>query len=216
MITEQVIELAKKVCDYLKMNDILEKSDCILVLGSFDERVAIRGAELYLQGLAPLLIFSGGFGKFATDNWGEAEADHFAKIAIKMGLPERDILIENQSTNTGENILFTQKLLKERGVDPQSFILVQKPYMERRGYATFKKCWPDKKVLVTSPQLSFEEYPTTGISMERIINTAVGDLQRVKLYSENGYQIFQEIPEDVWDAYERLVALGYDKHVIKE
>ncbi|MFA6304544.1 MAG: YdcF family protein [Patescibacteria group bacterium] len=216
MITEQVKQLGKKVCEYLKMNNILEKSDCILVLGSYDERVAIRASELYLQGLAPLLVFSGGFGKFAKDNWGEAEADHFAKIAIKMGVPKKNILIENQSTNTGENILFTQNLFHEKGLNLNSFIIVQKPYMERRSYATFKKYWPDKKVLVTSPQLSFEEYPTTGISMERVINTAVGDLQRVKLYSENGYQIFQEISKDVWDAYEQLVALGYNKRLIKE
>jgi uncharacterized SAM-binding protein YcdF (DUF218 family) len=204
MITNQVIELAKKLNEYLKMNDVLEKSDCILVLGSFDERVAERAVELYLKGYAPLLIFSGGMVNFAKDNWGESEADHFAKIALKMGVPKNDIIIENQSTNTGENI------------DPQSFILVQKPYMERRSYATFKKHWPDKNVLVTSPQLSFEELPSPGIPMEHIINTIVGDMQRMKIYAENGFQIFQEIPQDVWDAYEQLVALGYDKKVIKE
>lgn len=215
MITHQVIELAKKLNEYLKMNDVLEKSDCILVLGSFDERVAERAAELYLKNYAPLLIFSGGMVNFAKDNWGESEADHFAKIALKMGVPKNDIIIENQSTNTGENILFTKKILEEKSIEPQNFILVQKPYMERRSYATFKKHCPDKKVLVTSPQLSFEELPSPGRPMEHIINTIVGDMQRVKIYAENGFQIFQEIPQDVWDTYEQLVKLGYDKKVIK-
>jgi len=217
MISNQTIQLAKKVCNYLKMDQKLETVDCILVLGSYDERVAKRGAELYLQGYAPLLVFSGGMAELiAKEDWHEAEADHFKKIALKMGVPEKDILVENKSANTGENILFTQKLFKQKNIDPQSFIVVQKPYMERRAYATFKKHWPEKKVLVTSPQLAFEDYPCPGHTLERIINIAVGDMQRVKVYAEKGYQIFQEIPEDVWQAYEQLVEMGYTEHLIKE
>ena len=70
-----------------------------------------------------------------------------------MGVPRANILIENQSTNTGENVRLTRQLLAERGLDPESFILVQKPYMERRSFATFRKVWPEKRVTVTSPQV---------------------------------------------------------------
>jgi hypothetical protein len=52
--------------------------------------------------------------------------------------------------------------------------------------------------------------------MEKVINIMVGDLQRIKIYPEKGFQIYQEIPAEVWKAYERLVALGFDKHLIKE
>jgi len=216
MITNEAIELAKKVCDYLMMHHSLEKSDCILVLGTYDERLAVRGAELFLEGYAPLLIISGGLGGFAKENWHEPEADHFARIAIEMGVPKEKIIIENKSTNTGENIIFTKKLLQEKGLDPQSFIVVQKPYMERRSYATFKKHWSEKDILLTSPQIPFEEYITKGISMERVINTAVGDLQRVKMYPEKGFQVYQEVPDDIWEAYNQLVAMGYDKRLIKD
>jgi uncharacterized SAM-binding protein YcdF (DUF218 family) len=105
--------------------------------------------------------------------------------------------------------------LKEKGLDPQSFIVVQKPYMERRSYATFSKHWPAKKLLVTSPKISFEEYPNEEIPMERVINIMAGDLQRIKLYPEKGFQVYQEIPAEVWDAFEKLVALGFDKHLMK-
>ena len=37
-----------------------------------------------------------------------------------------------------------------RTVHPKKFIVVQKPYMERRSYATFKKVWPEKEIIVTS------------------------------------------------------------------
>lgn len=207
--------LAKKLWDYHHMNHKLEKADCIMVLGSYDLRVAERGTELYLQGWAPLLIFSGGLGKQTKYMWKEAEADLFADIARSKGVPERAILIENKSTNTGENVLFTKQLLEKKGLNPQRFILVQKPYMERRSYATFKKNWPGKDVIVTSPQISFEDYPSGDITFEKMMNSMVGDLQRIKVYPEKGYQIPQEIPQDVWEAWEQLVKAGYNKDVVK-
>lgn len=216
MITQEALSLSKLIWDYHHMQHQVEKADCILVLGSHDLRVAERGAELYLLGWAPLLVFSGGLGNFTQGMWKEPEADQFAKIAMKMGVPGEAILIENKSTNTGENILLTQNILREMNLNPQSFLLVQKPYMERRSYATFKKHWPDKKLIVTSPQISFEEYPTNDIPLERVINIMIGDLQRIRMYPAKGFQIHQEIPDQVWQAYERLVQLGYDQHLMMD
>lgn len=216
MITPEVLQLAKFIWDYHHMNSPLKKADCILVLGSRDTRVAERAAEIYLQGWSPLLILSGGLGRLTKNLWSESEAELFAKIALQKGVPENDILIENRSTNTGENIVFTRQLLHEKGLNPKSFILVQKPYMERRTYATFQKQWPGKTVYVTSPQISFDDYPTTEIPIDQVIHIMVGDLQRIRVYAEKGFQIHQDIPVEVWNAYEQLVALGFNKQLIKE
>jgi uncharacterized SAM-binding protein YcdF (DUF218 family) len=215
MVNEQSIVLAKKLWDYHLMRHTLAPSDCILVLGSHDQRVAVRGAELYLRGFAPKLVFSGGLGRLTKDMWNESEADLFARIAMDMNVPREAILIENRSTNTGENILFTQQLLQSHGLDPQTFIVVQKPYMERRSYATFKKHWPHKDIVVTSPQIAFEDYATEEIPLEKVISIMVGDLQRIKLYPQKGFQIYQEIPDTVWEAYEELVSLGFDQHLVR-
>ena len=215
MITSEVLLLAQQLWNYHQMNHELAKSDCILALGSHDLRVADRAAELYLQGWAPLVVMSGGLGNFTQEMWTESEADQFAAIAIRKGVPEDAILIENRSTNTGENILYTQQLLQQKGLDPQNFIVVQKPYMERRSYATFKKHWPGKNLLVTSPQIAFDEYATNDIPLDRVINIMIGDLQRIRVYPDKGFQVYQEIPAEVWDAYERLVQLGFDKHLLK-
>jgi uncharacterized SAM-binding protein YcdF (DUF218 family) len=215
MISSEVLTLAQQLWDYHHMNHQLTKADCILALGSHDLRVADRAAELYLTGWAPLVIMSGGLGNFTQEMWTESEADKFARIAIEKGVPPEAILIENKSTNTGENILFTQRLLVEKGMDPQSFIVVQKPYMERRSYATFKKHWPDKVLSVTSPQISLADYPTEEIPVEKVINIMIGDLQRIREYPAKGFQIYQEIPVEIWTAFERLVALGFDKHLMK-
>ena len=215
MITSEVLLLAQQLWNYHHMDHELSKSDCILALGSHDLRVADRAAELYLEGWAPLVIMSGGLGNFTQDMWTESEADQFAAIAIQKGVPADAILVENKSTNTGENILFTQQLLNKKGLDPQNFIVVQKPYMERRSYATFKKHWPGKNLLVTSPQIPFDEYATNDIPLDRVINIMTGDLQRIKLYPAKGFQVYQEIPPGVWDAYERLVQLGFNRHLVK-
>ena len=214
MKPEEVDKSAKKIWDYMRMDQKLEKADCILVLGSNDTRVAERGAQLFLKGWAPIIVFSGGFGRLTLSEWNKSEAEKFAEVAIAMGVPEEKILIENQSTNTGENIKFTRKLLSEHSFDPKNFIVVQKPYMERRAYATFKKVWPEKEFIIISPQITFEDYPNGDLSKDYIINIMVGDLQRIKTYPERGFQISQEIPADVWDACEKLVAAGYTKHLI--
>jgi uncharacterized SAM-binding protein YcdF (DUF218 family) len=214
MITKEVLAEARKLWDYHHLYHVPAPSDCILVLGSHDLRVADRGAELYLQGLAPILIFSGGLGNVTKGIWKDPEADKFARIALDKGVPAEAIFIENQSTNTGENILFTQRLLEDKGLHPRTFLLVQKPYMERRSYATFKKHWPDKELVVTSPQIAFEDYPTPEIPLERVIQIMVGDLQRIRIYPGKGFQIEQEIPEEVWEAYERLVEWGFTQHLV--
>lgn len=216
MISPQVLKLANSLWNYHKMNHTLVVSDCILALGSHDPRVAERAAELYLQGWAPLLVMSGGLGNFTKEMWTEKEADKFADVAKKMGVPEKNILIENRSSNTGENIAFTKRLLEANHMDPNSFIVVQKPYMERRAYATFRKHWPDKNIVVTSPQISFEKYPTDEITVTKVIDIMVGDLQRIKLYPAKGFQVYQEIPDDVWHAYLELIELGFDGHLVKE
>jgi len=215
---ERVRPHVERVWYYHHMNHELAKADVIMVLCSHDTIVAERGAQLFLDGWAPLLVFSGGLGGITKRLWTDPEANRFAGIAVAMGVPHDKILIENRSTNTGENVQFTRELLAARGLDPASFILVQKPYMERRAFATFRKVWPDVPVQVTSPRLGFRDYLARyaheTLSAHDIISIMVGDLQRLQVYPERGYQIPQEIPEDVWAAFEALVAAGYDGHLV--
>ena len=207
-------QLAQIIWDYHHLHHQLVASDLILALGSNDLRVAEYAAELYLQGWAPRLMFSGNVGALTRGRFAKSEAETFAEIAMQMGVPETAILIEPESTNTGENVMFSRRLLAAQQLDPHSFILVQKPYMERRAWATFMNFWPGKRVLAASPPISFADYPTDNLPKDLVINIMLGDLQRISLYPGLGFQIAQEIPAEVWQAFEKLVALGYDKHLI--
>ena len=215
---DRVRLLVERVWRYHHMNHELQKSDVILVLCSHDTIVAERGAQLLLDGWAPLLVFTGGLGGITKHMWSDPEAERFARIAVEMGVPPTRIVIENRATNTGENVAFTRELLASRGVDPAAFILVQKPYMERRTFATFQKVWPGKSVRVTSPQLSMDDYLARyshdALTADDVISIMVGDLQRIREYPARGFQIPQDIPDDVWEAYNELVRAGYDRHLI--
>lgn len=217
-MNDRIRALAGTLWHYHHLQHQLAPADVILVLCSHDTTVAETGARLFLDGWAPLLIFSGGLGAITRHLWQEPEADQFARIAVAMGVAPEKILIENRSTNTGENVRFTKTLLAERGLDPQKFIVVQKPYMERRSFATFKKVWPDKDVIVTSARVSLDEYLSKyshdTLTPDDVVGIMVGDLQRIQLYPEKGFQIPQEIPADVLDAYNELVRAGYRKYLV--
>jgi uncharacterized SAM-binding protein YcdF (DUF218 family) len=217
---QQTYALAETLWNYHLMKQQVATADAILVLCSHDERVAERAAQLFHEGRAPLVIFAGGQGSITRSLWDEPEAERFARIAGSLGVPRENILTETQSTNTGENIEFTKRLLADRGLELQRFIVVQKPYMERRAYATFRQLWPEKDLVVTSPQVSFREYldhyTNRALSVADVVGIMVGDLQRIKVYPARGWQIAQEIPDDVWRAFEELVRAGYDKYLISK
>lgn len=212
--SSEILQNAKILWEFMQLNVPVKKSDCILALGSHDLRVAERAAELYLQGYAPFLVLSGGLGRLTDTLWEEPEAVKFAQIAIKMGVPEDKIITESRSTNTGENIRLTRQVLKEKGLSPDSFILVQKPYMEKRAYATFMKNWPGKTVITTSPQIAFEDYTNEEIPVELLINILVGDLQRMLIYPGKGFQIELPVSKEALIAFEFLKKEGFTGHLL--
>jgi uncharacterized SAM-binding protein YcdF (DUF218 family) len=207
---------ARIVWDYHHVNHVLAPAECIIVLGSHDTRVAERGAEVLLAGWAPVIVFSGNLGSLTSEIWDRPEAEIFADVAAARGVSRDRMLIEPRSTNTAENVDFSRRLLAERGLQPRRVIAVQKPYMERRTYATFRQRWPETDVIVTSPQIAFEDYPNEAISREEVIHIMVGDLQRLIIYGERGWSAPQEIPPDVRAAFERLVAAGYTRRLLSE
>jgi uncharacterized SAM-binding protein YcdF (DUF218 family) len=213
MLSQEIEVLARTIACYLRRDDPPEKADCILGLGCSDKRIAHRCADLFFEGWAARIVFAGAKGN-QTKHWDKTEAETFKKIAVERGVPKDTIYTETQSRNTGENFSFTGRLLAERGLDLQKFIVVHKPYMTRRAFATGKVHWPAKDLVMTSPQIRFEEYPTPGVSMEKVINIMVGYLQRIIIYPQKGYQIRQAVWPDVMAAYERLIELGYTENLI--
>ena len=208
------MKLIQVLWDYMRMNHELKKSDCIIGLGTIDTNVANVASELYLKGYASKLIFSGGLGKITYKLWNETEAEKFAKIAIENGVPSKDIYLEKESTNTGDNARFSKKLIETENLNVKSCVVVCKPYSEKRAYAAFMKAMPECDIILYSEDISCEEYYKRN--GDEWVHVLVGDVQRIKVFYEKGWQIKMDIPDEVWKAYEMLVERGYDKFVIKD
>lgn len=204
------------VWGYHQLRHDLTPADLIWVLGSHDLRVADRAADLWKEGLAGRILMSGGYGNLTAGVFEESEAVLLARRAADAGIPPDAILIEDRSTNTGENVEFSRRLLEERGLEVSTVIAVQKPYMERRTWATIRKQWPEVEVRVTSPRFELDAYCRDGIDRELVIHTMVGDLDRIAKYPAMGFMVAQEIPAEVTHAFELLVAAGYDRHLLLE
>lgn len=78
--------------------------------------------NLYEDGLVDTLIFTGGVGRNDT----QSEAAVSRQYAITRGVPAEDILIEEESTNTIENIMNASAVGDAAGVE--SYLVVSTPY----------------------------------------------------------------------------------------
>ena len=207
------------IWDYLGLHQQPEKADVIVGFGNFNTDIARRAAELYHQGYAPKILFTGGLGRNTEGLLPEPEAVRFAKVAMECGVPKEDILLEDKSANTRENIEFTRQLLEEQGIPHSRILGVHQPFMERRIKAAMGVYWPELNFSVTSPQVTIHQYlaraKAQGVSENASISVIVGDFQRMELYAQKGWQLPQEIPEPCWEAFRQLVAMGYDRQLAK-
>lgn len=207
------------IWDYLCLHKEPAKADVIVGFGNFNTDIARRAAELYHQGYAPKILFTGGLGRNTEGLLPEPEAVRFARVAVDCGVPECDIILEDKSTNTKENILFTQEKLRELGLPHGHILGVHQPFMERRIAAAMGVYWPELNFSVTCPQVTIPQYlqraREQGISENASISVIVGDFQRIELYAKLGYQLPQQIPDAAWDAFHALVAMGYDQQLAK-
>lgn len=212
--TDDHLDDARVIWDYHQMGHELRACDVAIGLGSHDLGVAEYAAELYHKGLFPRLVFTGATSPTTRARFPRGEAVHYREHAISLDVPEEAILVEPEATNTGQNIGRSRELLASTGIQPRTVLLISKPYMERRAYATCAQVWPDVEPICASEPLKFDEYIDTIGSARLVIDMLVGDLQRVIEYPKQGFAVEQTVPEAVSDAYQRLIAAGYTSRLM--
>ncbi len=199
---------------YHDLRHELRRSDVGIGLGSHDLGVAIYIAELYHQGLFPRIVFTGANAPTTIDRFPRGEAIHYRDHAVTLGVPADVISMETNAANTSENLTYSRKILEEAGVQPDSVLLISRPYQQRRAYATCRKVWPEVDVVCASRPLPLDEYIAHIGDVDRVINMLVGDTQRITEYAQRGFAIEQDMPDHVHAAYQRLVDAGYTSRLI--
>ena len=200
--------------DYHNMYHVVRPSDIGIGLGSHDLGVATCAAELYQQGVFPLIVFTGANAPTTVSRFPRGEAVHYKEHAIELGVPADAILVEPLATNTGENFTYTRALLEQHGIAVRSAVLISRPYQQRRAYATCKKLWPELEVACASLPLSLDDYVSSIGDVDRVINMLVGDTQRITEYAKKGFAVEQPYPDEVAAAFQRLVGAGFRSRLV--
>ena len=117
---------------YLSPQDPIEKADAIVTVSGGDNNARInKTVELYKEGWAPVIIYSGAAAEGEVSN-----AEAMRNISAKMGVPKSAIILEEKSVDTSENAKFSSVIIKEKGF--KSIILVTSPYHQRRTMELFR------------------------------------------------------------------------------
>lgn len=158
---------------------------------------------------------------------GEPEATLLADIAHRFWqIPRERIVVEDQSTNCGENASFTRRALEEKGIAFARATVVQDPTMQRRTMATFARVW--QGVTPAPHWLSYPGYipqlkntatgvdycqPAVGLwSVDRYLSLILGELPRLRDNAQGygpqgkGFIVHVDIPAEVEAAWLHLEA----------
>ncbi|MDP3763236.1 MAG: YdcF family protein [bacterium] len=178
----------EEITNYVFLEDFDPKGDIAFVFGTWNawKGSVEKAVEIYKKGLVPKMIFSGGLNK----KYGIVEGEAMAKEAVKLGIPEKDTLAENESTNTLENVLFSIQVMdKELGLQNIKVITaIVKNYHARRALMTLRKHIPENIKLKAVPYYS-EYYPftkenwfETDIGKEKVME----EVEKIKTYLAKG------------------------------
>ncbi len=179
---------SEEITNYIFLDDTDLKGDIAFVFGTWNawKGSVEKATELYKSGFVPKLIFSGGINK----KTGVIEGEAMAEEAIKLGVPRNDVLIENKSTNTLENVLFSLGVIdKELGLQNiKVMTAVVKNYHARRALMTLRKHIPPhiqlKAAAYTSDYYPFtkENWTESDLGKEKVFE----EVEKIKTYLAKG------------------------------
>ncbi len=92
--------------------------------------------EMYYKGRVNKLLITGGSGSISKPN--QREAIYVKKYLLNIGIPDSNVVIENDSKNTYENAVFTKRILDSLQFKG-SILLVTSSFHMRRSLAVFEK-----------------------------------------------------------------------------
>jgi len=209
---------AKILWDYMNVDTPkLPEVDLLLCLTNIDTLPAEHSANLYHKGKTKKLMFSGKGGRHIECIQDSRSLSRIlADVAIENNVPEEDIILEEESMNTGQNFSYSAAKLKELKIELEKLAVAHMPSSLRRDRLVYEKQWqfPRPEVFMTSPKESLEDYHIRGYqgkkTHEGVINSMLGDFQRMFIHPKLGFSVpveavYESTPGNVKDAYLYLV-----------
>jgi uncharacterized SAM-binding protein YcdF (DUF218 family) len=107
------------------------------------EEFCAAAHALWRRGMFPKLLISGG----ATGGQARPEAEVIAERLVQLGMPREVLILETAATNTGENVIFSRRMLEQTiGLDAiGSLLVIGKVCSMRRYLMTLARHWPQPR-----------------------------------------------------------------------
>ena len=198
-------EASKKLFEYLYLKETPKQAKIIFGFGHFDMKIPERCAQLYLEGFAKYIILTGGIGA-GTADLGMPEADAF-KNYIQQNYPQipaENLIVENKSTNTGENLRFSINILQEKfpelwkKIETGDILIVANAFRQRRVELTTKKILPKASLISCPPETSFEsECILFEAKGQHLQEQLPGEIKRIMEYPKHNWIVEKPIPHEI-------------------
>lgn len=178
-------EFLKAVGEYMLVETPLARADvCIVFGGRHADELAEHAADLYHKGHFSLVVVTGGV-KTAK---GLMEAHQMRDVLLARGVPEDIILVEDRATNTGENVVYSMKLLDDKkGLGNIGSVLgIGQIHGSRRFIMTLEKHWPEVTKMFSTPNY----YPVSRRDWhadEKFREDVLREFNKVAPYKEKGF-----------------------------
>jgi len=212
-ISQEILSNAQVIWDYQAIYEKPEESDFIIATGH-ESRLVNEAIKLFKEGYAKYFVASGGhlYGEmrgFNSEDNDKTEAEVFKNKALKQGIPEDKIILQDKSKNLGEVFKYTKEIFANKGISVKKGIFICEPDKQRRGKASLEKQWPEIDTIVTSIKVTMEEYANDELSMPKLIKQITVNMKKIIEYPALGFQKEQYIPKEVMEAYNKLLSSGF-------
>lgn len=178
----------QEITEYIFLEDTDQKGDLAFVFGTWDvwHESLEKAAQLYKAGLVPKVLVSSG----ANPVTGVIEGDLMAQDLEKLGVPKADILVENKSTNTLENVFFSKNIIdQELGLgNIKTIVAVVKNYHARRALMTLRTHLPQHikfkaaAYIVDKYPMHKDDWHKTQDGKKKVLE----EVEKIKIYLAKG------------------------------
>ncbi|MEK6959740.1 MAG: YdcF family protein [Nanoarchaeota archaeon] len=130
-----------------------------------------KGVDLFKKGLAKKIIMSGSCGFMVSYTPTKTEAKAMKEYAVSLGVPEKNILTEEDSKDTIGNAYFTRKNLLEPNNWKNIIVVTSEYHIPRARYIFQKILRKDNRVemIAADSHLTAEEARQKSVEEEKIM-----------------------------------------------
>lgn len=174
----------QKITDYMFLDSDPQKADIAILFGTRHNEPSDVFADLYNKKIVRKVVITGGTNRVTGSN----EAEEITKELKQRGINCKDILLENKSTNSLENVLFSKQVIDDKiGLkNITDIIYITKHYHARRALLTLKKYFP-KQINFHPVIYSIYDFDKTNWQKSEIGKKKIlGEYEKIRKYQENG------------------------------